>query len=88
MIHACIHRIAHGRNTERNRLIWLYDIHLMAQAMSDTELDLFLERARQKAIAMLCADALETCQEIFNANLPDDLLGRLKKGQPSRSLSK
>jgi len=28
LLHACIYRIIHGRNTMRNRLIWLYDIHL------------------------------------------------------------
>ena len=79
MLHACIHRIAHGRNTERNRLIWLYDIHLIAEAMSKTELDHFLEKARQKTIAMLCADALETCQTLFNTTLPEHFLSRLKK---------
>lgn len=89
MIHACVHRIAHGRNTERNRLIWLYDIHLMAETMSDTELDFFLVKAKQKAISVLCADALETCQAIFNTTLPEHFPARLKndsKREPSAKL--
>jgi hypothetical protein len=89
MIHACIHRIAHGRNTQSDRLIWLYDIHLMAEAMSEVELNEFLDKAKQKTIATLCADALETCQTIFNTNLPDDFLIKLKenhKNEPSAKL--
>lgn len=70
MIHACIHRIAHGRNTERNRLIWLYDIHLIAEAMSESELDRFLRTAQQKHVACLCADALSVCENIFKTRLP------------------
>ncbi|MDX2477662.1 MAG: nucleotidyltransferase family protein [Gammaproteobacteria bacterium] len=91
MIHACIHRIAHGRNTERNRLIWLYDIHLMAEAMGDTGLDLFLVKAKQKSITVLCADALKTCQAIFNTSLPEHFLADLKtdsKREPSAQLIK
>ena len=89
VIHACIHRIAHGRNTQRNRLIWLYDIHLIAETMTNAELDNFLNKAKQKTIAMLCADALETCQSIFNTTLPDDFLTRLKQDcnrEPSAKL--
>lgn len=88
MIHACIHRIAHGRNTERNRLIWLYDIHLMAEAMSATELDDFLLKAKQKAIATLCADALETCQAIFNTSLTEHLLADMRKDSKREASAK
>lgn len=89
MIHACIHRIAHGRNTERNRLIWLYDIHLLAEAMNESELDQFMITAQEKSIAALCADALEVCQAIFNTELPEHFVTRLKadsKGEPSAKL--
>ena len=89
MLHACIHRIAHGRNTESDRLIWLYDIHLIAEAMSDTELDEFLLKAKQKNIAILCADALETCRDIFTTSLPGHYISRLKEnseGEPSARL--
>ena len=77
LIHACIHRIAHGRNTERNRLIWLYDIHLLIGAMSDAELQQFPVTAKQKSIGCLCADALEVCQDLFGTELPADFLSQL-----------
>ena len=89
LVHACIHRIAHGRNTERNRLIWLYDIHLMVETMGDDERNEFLNKVQQRAVAVLCADALETCQAIFNTRLPEGFLVKLKanfKNEPSAKL--
>jgi hypothetical protein len=89
MLHACIHRIAHGRNTERNRLIWLYDIHLLAGAMNEAEMDHFLLAARQKAVGYLCADALGVCQTIFSTALPKNTLTLLKenhRNEPSAKL--
>jgi len=89
LLHACIHRIAHGRNTERNRLIWLYDIHLLAEALGDTGLEIFLQKAKQKNVAMLCADALATCRDIFGTAIPENFIARLKAGagkEPSARL--
>jgi hypothetical protein len=81
MLHACIHRIAHGRNTESNRLIWLYDIHLLAGAMSENELENFPSVAREKSIGYLCADALEMCQSLFATDLPPGYLNELRENQ-------
>ena len=89
MLHACIHRIAHGRNTERNRLIWLYDIHLLTEVMNEAEMDHFALVARQKAVGYLCADALEVCQTIFGTTLPENSLSLLKENhrhEPSAKL--
>ena len=65
LIHACIHRIAHGRGTERNRLIWLYDIHLLWTAMDEEEQAAFIEKALAKKIGAVCADALNVCEDLF-----------------------
>jgi hypothetical protein len=66
LIHACIHRIAHGRGTERNRLLWLWDIQLLWQTMDDTQKHHFVKKALAKKIGALCADALTKCNELFN----------------------
>ena len=67
LIHACIHRIAHGRGTERNRLLWLWDIQLLWQTMDDTQKHHFVKKALAKKIGALCADALIKCNELFNS---------------------
>jgi hypothetical protein len=66
LLHACIHRIAHGRNTERNRILWLYDIHLLWAAMDSSEQEQLVERALQKKIGTLCAEALQSANEAFS----------------------
>ena len=81
LLHACIHRIAHGRNTERNRLIWLYDIHLLVGSLGANGLEQFREAAIQKAVGTLCADALEVVHSLFNTQLPEDFLPQLRKNQ-------
>ncbi len=89
LLHACIHRIAHGRNTERNRLIWLYDIHLLVESMDEVELTRFHEKALQRSIGVLCADALEVINGLFNTKLPPELIEELKgnkKNEPSARL--
>ena len=83
------HRIAHGRNTERNRLIWLYDIHLLVESMDEAELTRFHEKALQRSIGVLCADALEVINGLFNTKLPPELIEELKgnkKNEPSARL--
>lgn len=72
LLHACIHRIAHGRNTMRNRLIWLYDIHLITNRFSAAaeEFDRFRRLALEKQVGMLCLDALVMCRYYFHTTYP------------------
>jgi hypothetical protein len=75
LLHACIHRIAHGRGSERNRLIWLYDIHLLWTAMDEEQRAAFIEKALAKKIGAVCADALMVCDELFQTLGDDTAVG-------------
>lgn len=89
LLHACIHRIAHGRNTQRDRLIWLYDIHLLVEAMDEMELERFKNKAIERLVGVLCADAIEVAQELFGTSRPDDFLRELRENgqnEPSAKL--
>jgi len=89
LLHACIHRIAHGRNTEHNRLIWLYDINLLIQAMNETEVSEFQARAIERKVGAVCADALDVSHDLFSTTLPPDLVQQLKSNarkEPSAKL--
>lgn len=89
LLHACIHRIAHGRNTMRNRLIWLYDIHLITQGFSAEDFERFRRLAIEKRVGMLCVDALVMCQYYFRATYPAQYLATLahnRRQEPSARL--
>ncbi|MCB2262495.1 MAG: nucleotidyltransferase family protein [Candidatus Thiosymbion ectosymbiont of Robbea hypermnestra] len=89
LLHTCIHRIAHGRNTMRNRLIWLYDVHLITQGFSAEDFDRFRRLAIEKRVGMLCLDALVMCQYYFRTTYPERYLVTLtrnRRQEPSARL--
>jgi hypothetical protein len=91
LLHACIHRIAHGRNTDRNRLIWLYDIHLITSAFSSDDFDRFQNLAIQKQVGTLCQDALVMCQYYVRTAYPEGFLialARHRRREPTAGLIK
>jgi hypothetical protein len=53
---ACIHQIAHHNGW--GKLIWLYDIRLLANQLSDVEWERFVDLAARKRITRLCRDVL------------------------------
>ncbi len=53
---ACIHPVMHHQNADR--LIWLYDIHLLVDRLSEVELERFASLARQKRVAAICLHQL------------------------------
>ena len=88
LIHACIHRIAHGRNSERNRLLWLYDIHLISSNFSNSELDSLLKTAKAKGIGTLCADGLIMSQYYFGTHYPQGYLTELMSQKSEETTAK
>lgn len=67
---ACIHRAGHAGETAQigdivrqgsDRLIWLYDIHLLIGGMSAAELDAFVELAAARQVRAICLNALQRC---------------------------
>jgi hypothetical protein len=53
---ACIHRVAHHGASDR--LIWLYDIHLLLEHMDAAERARFSRTAAEKDMAQVCADGI------------------------------
>ncbi len=68
LLMACLHRVAHHNNSER--LIWLYDIHLLAKDLTEKEFKEFCESAIQKKIMTICWNGLLAAQSWFNTSLP------------------
>ena len=68
LLFACFHRAGHYAY-EGDRLIWLYDIHLLTQALSVEQAEDFVRRARSLGIGAICADALATTRGWFATSL-------------------
>lgn len=79
MAHACIHRVAHLPEGLGGRLIWLYDIHLLAAKFSEQDWAQFLHIARERQLAGAFTSGLEATVDAFHTVLPDQLLPTLQK---------
>lgn len=74
---ACVHRIAHHHDSPR--LLWLYDIHLLASRLSEEQLQTFMSLAVEKGAAPMCVHSLEMAGERFGTRLPRDLREHLTR---------
>jgi hypothetical protein len=85
LVLACIHRLAHHQG--RDRLVWLYDIHLLASRLARQEWDAFAALAEGRRVAGLCRDGLARVVAVFGTPVPEALLDRLAAAgaaEPSR----
>lgn len=73
LILTCVHRFAHGRNSERDRLSWLLDAHLMFETLSPESRQAFSELALATGTGTLCADALQHTRALFGTELETDV---------------
>lgn len=73
---ACVHRVAHHDNSDR--LIWLYDIHLLASAMTPECREEIADLAGVKRLRAVCAHGITCAQARFGTAVPQDWLHRLR----------
>jgi hypothetical protein len=78
LILACVHRVAHHCNSDL--LIWLYDIHALASAMTADERAALLELARVKRLRSICASGLDIARHQYGTPHPAGWLDRLRPG--------
>ena len=63
LILACIHRVAH--HDASDRLIWLYDIHLLAGVLDAAAGERVAQVAAEKRLGSVCADGVSQAQSRF-----------------------
>jgi hypothetical protein len=71
---ACLHRIAHTQDNKSDRLIWLYDIHLLAESFNIEQWNCFSVLATGKKLSSICHDGLMNCKNRFNTRIPEDVI--------------
>jgi hypothetical protein len=84
---AAIHRASHhqapfyagGVEHRGDRLIWLYDLHLLAPTLGPAQAEELAQRAARRRVAGLCLDALRRTREAFGTGLPAALLEQLER---------
>jgi len=72
---ACTHPVMHHRGVER--LIWIYDVHLIASRMSACDLTRFVSLALQKQVAAICAHQLARSRARLHTRVPDGVMTQL-----------
>jgi hypothetical protein len=80
---ACIHPAAHHRHAQR--LIWQYDVHLLASRLTPADWDGFAALAVERQVAGVCRRTLDLARERFGALIPESTLGRLAAGPADRA---
>jgi hypothetical protein len=68
---ACLHRLVHHHDAPT--LIWIYDLHLLASAMTPAEAERTRGLAEEKRLAAVCAAALAAAHGLFGTVVPGPL---------------
>lgn len=72
---ACTHPVMHHRNVER--LIWTYDVHVLASKLSADGFRTFAALAQARRVRTVCARQLARAQARFRTHIPGDVTVRL-----------
>jgi hypothetical protein len=72
---SCIHPAMHHQNTER--ILWVYDTHLLAARLMPDDFVTFSGRARHKRIAAVCAHHLRLAHATFGTRVPNAVMSEL-----------
>jgi hypothetical protein len=74
---ACVHRLAH--HGDDDRLIWVFDIHLLVEQLTEAERTAFVEFATSHRIAAVCRQGLVAAAERFGGEGARHLNARLAR---------
>jgi hypothetical protein len=72
---ACLHRAAHHQDAED--LLWLFDIHLLAERLTPGQWERFMALAIERAVTAVCQRGLTLAAQRFHTPLPASVLDRL-----------
>jgi hypothetical protein len=82
LIHALFHRAWHLGEGDPDRLIWLYDIHLLCASFTTDDWRAFVDAVQQRGLHPLCRDGLHNVAALFATPIPPDLDAALSASPP------
>jgi hypothetical protein len=77
MIHACLHRACNLTDAAGDKLIWLYDIALLASRMDADEWSDLIVEATAARVAEPCRHSFIAARRYFDATIPESALQSL-----------
>ena len=80
LMHALMHRVGHLPEGNAERLIWLYDIHLLAKMLSVSEWSYAADWAAANYLRSVCLNGLDAAKAVFRTPIPEGTKERLKEG--------
>jgi len=78
-LHACLHRMSDLSNGGQDRLKWLYDLHLLAAAMTEAEWELLAVFAADRGLSGVCVDGLDAAALRLHTVLPPGPMAAMRK---------
>lgn len=78
LLHACLHRAGNQRSGRADRLIGLFDLHRLAQRLTDQDWARFVELAVERRVAEPCLDALRASARDLGTMWRDEVLQALR----------
>jgi hypothetical protein len=80
---ACLHRAAHHRDSEE--LLWLYDIHLIAERLTSRDWACVVAAARRGAVQTICHRGLALAVDYFDSPVPRQVMELLARARDEPS---
>lgn len=89
---ACMHRSTHKQNPYYvdgvahfggDRLIWLYDIHLLAGSFTDGQWNEFVRLSELKGLRAVCLEGFEHARACFHTEFPEAVVTALSDSGPA-----
>src|SRR4029077_4865821 len=76
---ACLHRAAHHHDSEE--LLWLYDIHLIAEPLPSHDWACIVAAARRGAVQTICHRGLALAIDYFGSPVPRHVMDVLTRAR-------
>lgn len=89
--HACLHWAKHAASGDSIRILWAYDIHLLAKGLGIDDIQHFVDSAAGKKISRICQASLASVHKHLpgeNLELLLENLNRIQQREPSARLLK
>lgn len=83
---SCVHR-AGNPDHDADRLIWIYDIHLLSMGFSDAEWSEFCDMAVSRSVQEVCRQALQKSAAVFKTTVPAAVMEELLVSPPRESFA-
>jgi len=97
MLLACMHRATHKQNPyyvdgtayySGDRLVWIYDIHLLAAGFSRPDWEGLVQMAEEKGLRAVCLEGFGLASAFFRTEIPDFVRAALQGHEKTETVAR